>query len=262
MHRKIKMLGIIAVLVCAIAVCQRAGAYLYRNYITEEKEEVSSLTEQERQGEKWQMGENQGEKVQSGEKNQSGGEKEKEQLVVIDAGHGGMDPGKVGVNGALEKELNLIIARKVQVLLEEQGITVAMTREDENGLADTKVEDLKARVALINKKKPVLAVSIHQNSYQDGSIHGAQVFYFTHSEEGEAVAKAMQEALLGVDSENKRQAKANDTYYMLKKTEVPVIIVECGFLSNQEEADKLVTDEYQTKLAEVISEGIIKCIEK
>lgn len=259
MHRKMKILGVMAALVCAIVIVQRAGTYLYQNYIAEGKEEVFSRAEQAPQGEKKQPEENSGEKGRSGEKDQSG---KGQQIVVIDAGHGGMDPGKVGVNGALEKDLNLNIAKKVQSLLEEQGIIVAMTREDENGLADTKVEDLKARVALINKKKPILAVSIHQNSYQEGSIHGAQVFYFTHSEEGEAVAKVMQEALLEVDSENKRQAKANDTYYMLKKTEVPVIIVECGFLSNQEEADKLVTEEYQTKLAEVISKGIIKCIEK
>lgn len=183
-----------------------------------------------------------------------------EMVVVVDSGHGGSDPGKVGINGAIEKDVNLKIAIKLKSLLEEQGIKVIMTREDENGLADSKVEDLKKRVSIINQEKPLLAVSIHQNSYQGESIHGAQVFYFTHSQEGEKAAKIIQEALLEADSENTRSAKANDTYYMLKKTEVPVVIVECGFLSNQKEADLLVTEEYQQKVAEAVVNGIIKYI--
>ena len=183
-----------------------------------------------------------------------------EMVVVVDSGHGGSDPGKVGINGAIEKDVNLKIAIKLKNLLEEQGIKVIMTREDENGLADSKVEDLKKRVSIINQEKPLLAVSIHQNSYQGESIHGAQVFYFTHSQEGEKAAKIIQEALLEADSENNRSAKANDTYYMLKKTEVPVVIVECGFLSNQKEADLLVTEEYQQKVAEAVAKGIIKYI--
>ena len=183
-----------------------------------------------------------------------------EMVVVVDSGHGGSDPGKVGINGAIEKDVNLKIAIKLKSLLEERGIKVIMTREDENGLADSKVEDLKKRVSIINQEKPLLAVSIHQNSYQGESIHGAQVFYFTHSQEGEKAAKIIQEALLEADSENTRSAKANDTYYMLKKTEVPVVIVECGFLSNQKEADLLVTEEYQQKVAEAVVNGIIKYI--
>ncbi len=173
-----------------------------------------------------------------------------------------MDPGKVGINKALEKDLNLQISMKVKTILEKQGITVLMTREDENSIADSKVEDMKKRVSIINEKKPDLAVSIHQNSYSGESIHGAQVFYFTHSAEGEKMAKTMQESLLSADPDNTRQAKANDTYYMLKKTSPPVIIVECGFLSNQEEADKLITDEYQNILAEAIANGVLKCLGK
>ncbi len=177
-------------------------------------------------------------------------------VIVVDSGHGGSDPGKVGINGALEKDVNLSISKKLQKCLETEGYQVIMTREDENGLADSKVEDMKTRVTLINEKKPLLAVSIHQNSYGQESIHGAQVFYYTHSGEGEKAAKVMQEALLGADPDNTRQAKANDTYYLLKRTEVPAIIVECGFLSNKEEADRLNTEEYQQKLAEAITQGI------
>lgn len=177
-------------------------------------------------------------------------------LIVLDSGHGGSDPGKIGINGALEKEVNLKIANNVKNCLKKQGYTVIMTRENDGGLADSKVEDLKARVALINDKKPVIAVSIHQNSYSEESIHGAQVFYYTHSKNGEKAAKILQEAMLGVDSDNTRQAKENDTYYLLKKTQIPTVIVECGFLSNRKEADMLVTEEYQEKMAKAVAKGI------
>lgn len=194
-------------------------------------------------------------------------EDEKEKIVVLDAGHGAADSGKVGVNDVLEKDLNLQIAKKVQVNLEEEGIQVVMTRDDDQGLYDDtvsnkKLEDMKKRVALINEVKPHLVVSIHQNSYSDSSIKGAQVFYYEHSKEGEAVAGVMQEELRTLDSENKRQIKANDTYYLLKHTEVPTIIVECGFLSNPQEAEKLGTEDYQNQVAEAICTGVIKWLAK
>ncbi len=111
--------------------------------------------------------------------------------------------------------------------------------------SNKKIADMKKRVALINETKPDIAVSIHQNSYHEESIKGAQVFYYTHSKEGERAATVMQEALKALDTNNKRQAKENSTYYMLKRTEVPTIIVECGFLSNAQEAEKLKNEEYQ-----------------
>lgn len=228
MRRKLGIILMIAILTGVVIGSQRLGEYLYEQ--TDVENEIATAGDTA------------------------------EMVVVVDSGHGGSDPGKVGINGAIEKDVNLKIAIKLKRLLEEQGIKVIMTREDENGLADSKVEDLKKRVSIINQEKPLLAVSIHQNSYQGESIHGAQVFYFTHSQEGEKAAKIIQEALLEADSENTRSAKANDTYYMLKKTEVPVVIVECGFLSNQKEADLLVTEEYQQKVAEAVVNGIIKYI--
>ncbi len=177
-------------------------------------------------------------------------------LVVLDAGHGGFDPGKIGINGALEKDVNLAVSQKVKKYLEEQGLRVIMTRENGGALSDSKVEDLKARVALINEKNPSIAVSIHQNSYSQESIHGAQVFYYTHSKGGEEAAKILQAAMLEADPDNNRQAKANDTYYLLKKTQATTVIVECGFLSNQNEADLLVTDEYQDKIASAVAKGV------
>ena len=178
-------------------------------------------------------------------------------LVVIDSGHGGKDPGKVGVNGVNEADVNLKIAQKLKKILEAQGVTVIMTREDEGSLAGSKSEDMQKRVSIINEKKPALAVSVHQNSYSSEEVHGAQVFYYTNSAEGGKAARIMQEALLDVDGDNKRKEKANDTYYMLKRTDVPVIIVECGFLSNRAEADLLVTEDYQDRLAEAIATGIL-----
>ena len=180
----------------------------------------------------------------------------KKVVVVIDAGHGGHDPGKVGVNDALEKDINLQIAEKVKKYLEKNEIEVVMTREDDV-MEDTKLEDMKKRVALINKTKPVITVSIHQNSYSDPNVKGAQVFYFTGSEVSKEAASLMQEELKKVDTENFRQIKSNSDFYMLKKTEVPTIIVECGFLSNPGEAEKLVSEEYQEQMAQAICSGIM-----
>lgn len=183
------------------------------------------------------------------------------QVVVIDAGHGGYDPGKIGVNKALEKDINLQISEKIKRYLEESGIEVVMTREKDI-MEETKLTDMQKRVSLINKTKPVIAVSIHQNSYSDSSVTGAQVFYYKGSEVGKEAAILMQEELKKLNSENVREIKENNNFYMLKKTKVPTIIVECGFLSNAQEAEKLVSEEYQEVLAETISGGIIKWLEQ
>ncbi len=185
-------------------------------------------------------------------------------VVVIDAGHGGDDPGKVGINGALEKDINLEIALLVRRYLEANDVSVVMTREDEEGLYDKnasnrKVQDMKRRVEIIEAANPVLTVSIHQNSYPEEYVHGAQVFYYTGSQEGLALAESIQKRLIvGVDPENKRQVKANDSYYLLKKTQTPIVIVECGFLSNSAEAEKLCDEDYRKQLAWEICIGIIQ----
>ncbi len=158
--------------------------------------------------------------------------KEEKRCVVIDAGHGGDDPGKVGINGANEKDVNLEIARLVKQFLEENDIEVVMTRESDEGLYDVnasnkKVQDMKRRIELIEEVKPMVTVSIHQNSYPEEYVHGAQVFYYTGSVQGELLAECIQKQLVAkVDSENNRRIKANDSYYLLKKTDVPIVIVE------------------------------------
>ena len=118
---------------------------------------------------------------------------------------------------------------------------------------------MKRRIALIEEAAPVLTVSIHQNSYPEEYVRGAQVFYYTGSVEGKKLAEKIQARLVEkVDPENKRTVKANDSYYLLKKTASTIVIVECGFLSNPEEAEKLCTREYQEKLAWEIHIGIIQ----
>lgn len=186
---------------------------------------------------------------------------EDEIVIVVDPGHGGEDPGKVGINDVLEKDLNLQIAKKVAKLLKEVGIKIIMTRENDK-VPDAKKQDLEQRVNLINDTKPTLALCIHQNSYPDAEIRGAQVFYHTVTEEAEDVAAVVQEELRTVDPNNTRQIKENDTYYMLKNTKVPTIIVECGFLTNPEEAEKLTQEEYQDELAYAICNGIVKWLDK
>lgn len=226
MRKKARIVIIIVVLAAIVFGTQKMSDLLYKNFISED---VAATTEKAK--------------------------------IVIDSGHGGTDPGKIGINGTLEKDVNLKIAYKLKKLLEEQGITVVMTRETGEGLAESKTDDMKKRIEIINKEKPILCVSIHQNSYSDEMIKGAQVFYYTHSEKGEQAAELLQQELLKVDEDNTRQKKANDTYYILKKSEVPTVIIECGFLSNRKEAELLNSDEYQQKMAEAIASGIEKYLE-
>jgi len=184
--------------------------------------------------------------------------------VVIDAGHGGFDPGKVGINGTLEKDVNLQIALKLKEFLEANDIRVIMVREDDTGLYDEnssnkKVQDMKNRITLIDEADPILTVSIHQNSYTEEYVHGAQVFYYKTSVEGLALAESIQNRMImTLDPENTRQVKANDSYYLLRKTGTPIVIVECGFLSNQAEAEKLSTPLYQEKVAWAVHIGILQ----
>ena len=152
--------------------------------------------------------------------------------IVIDAGHGGIDPGKIGINNALEKDINLAIALKVERNLRENGINVVMTRTDDNGLyketdSNKKVRDMKNRLAIIEEAKPVLAVSIHQNSYPDSSVSGVQVFYYKDSVSSKNAAEIMQRQLITtLKPKKERVAKDNSSYYLLKKTSVPIVIVE------------------------------------
>lgn len=186
--------------------------------------------------------------------------------IVIDAGHGGFDSGKVGAGGVQEKEINLAIARKVKEKLEKLGMEIIMTREIDQGLYEEgeenkKQQDMKRRCAVINTSQAALAVSIHQNSYTEESVYGPQVFYYETSPEGKKLAEILQESLnQRLEIAHPRVCKANETYYILKKTKIPTVIVECGFLSNTEEAEKLRQEAYQDRVAQAIMEGILDYI--
>lgn len=188
--------------------------------------------------------------------------------IVLDSGHGGDDPGMIGDSGINEKVLNLVYARKLQALLEQEGYRVVMTRETEDGLYDAgtthpKAQDMQRRVAIIAEEKPLLTVSIHQNSYPDSSVCGPQVFYYEHSAEGEKLAKAIQETLNAVpEILRAREAKANGSYYILKRSEGTAVIVECGFLSNPSEEALLQQETYQDKIVQGIYNGIMKYLEE
>lgn len=183
--------------------------------------------------------------------------------VVLDAGHGATDSGKIGINGALEKDINLAIVKDLQELLSQKGVSVTLTREDDSPLyeeaaSNKKMSDMKNRIKTIESSQAQAVISIHQNSYPDQSVRGPQVFYYTSSTEGERLANAIQSRFTDlIGDQNRRQIKANKDYYLLIHTPVPTVIVECGFLSNSEEAEKLITEEYQHGVAQVIADGII-----
>ena len=227
MRQKLMTAAGIAGLAALILICQMLGTYLKERTAPDEK--AAETTAGARRG----------------------------CTVVLDPGHGGIDAGKTGVHGTEEKEVNLKIALKIKEILKKEAIEVVMTRDTDERLADSQVEDLKERVSVMNQAEPVIAVSIHQNSYHEESVKGAQVFYHSQSREGEKAAGVIQEQLNELQTDNTKKTKSNDTYYILKNTEVPVVIVECGFLSNYEEAEKLSDNVHQEKIAAAVAGGIM-----
>ena len=181
-------------------------------------------------------------------------------VIVIDAGHGVPDEGAESSNGISEAKTNLNIALKLQTLLEQSGATVILTRSDENAIYDIdsktlkekKISDLKNRVKIGNESSADLN-KIPQQQYS-----GWQTFYKSGDENSTKLAKCIQSSLNeSIQKENNRVAMKLDTVYIMKKVEIPISIVECGFLSNPEEEKNLLNDEYQNKLAWGIYTGII-----
>ena len=144
--------------------------------------------------------------------------------------------------GSWKRIWNLQIAKKTGEELQKTGVQVIYTRTEDEELGEgeeggRKLADMEARTELINRTRPDLTVSIHQNSYTDPSVRGIQVFYYSGSQEGEWMARQMERVFAGVEKGRIRESKANGDYYLLKRTEVPTLIVECGFLSCPEELD-------------------------
>ncbi len=188
--------------------------------------------------------------------------------VIIDPGHGGEDGGAVGVDGILEKEINLAVSEKLEVILNLCGINTDMTRRTDNSLSGEggetvrkrKVSDIKKRVERINEIQEATLISIHQNSFPEEKYKGAQVFFSERNLNSEALAKTVQNSLKeGIDNGNNRKEKKSEkTIYILNNVNCPAILIECGFLSNYEEAYLLKKDTYRTKLATCIAAGFLR----
>lgn len=185
--------------------------------------------------------------------------------IVVDAGHGTPDEGAESSDGTTEAQLNLKIALKLQNLLEQSGSTVVLTRSDENSIYDLdkktlrqkKVSDIRNRVKIGNESSADIFVSIHLNKIPQEQYWGWQCFYKKNDDSSKKLAQSIQGNLNeAIQKENKREAMQLDTVYIMKHVEIPISIVECGFLSNKEEEQQLLNDEYQNKLAWGIYNGI------
>lgn len=187
--------------------------------------------------------------------------------IIIDAGHGGMDGGAVGVNNVVEKEINLGISLKLAELLQLNGFDVILTRStddsihdpQETSIARQKRSDMYKRMEMIEKNPSAVFVSVHQNFFSDPSSKGAQIFYSTNHDDSEILAQTLQDQFReSLQQDNMRQIKAaGDNLFLLYHAEIPAVLVECGFLSNQEDCRNLCDEEYQKKVAFVIYLGLL-----
>lgn len=182
--------------------------------------------------------------------------------ILIDPGHGGYDPGKVSPDGIEEKDINLAISLKLYSLLSDMGYHVYLTRDNDSslnasGAGNKKASDLTARTQLAKTVGADLYLSIHQNSYSAEYVHGAQVFYYSTSGSGKALAENIQRHLISdADPDNHRDAKGNSGYMVLKESPCTAVIVECGFLSNADECSRLCDYSYQQALAAAIANAV------
>ncbi len=186
--------------------------------------------------------------------------------IVIDPGHGGADGGASSASGILESALNLEIAERVEAIFLFFGLPVRMTRSSETidyppdaqSIKAKKTADTKARVQLIESTEHALLLSIHQNYYPASGPCGAQALYAPTSGSQELAERIQANILTFLDPENRRPAAPiQDSIYIMNHVSCPAVLVECGFLSNPEETEKLCTKEYQIKLAAVLAASIL-----
>lgn len=183
--------------------------------------------------------------------------------IVVDAGHGGVDGGAVGLQtGITENELNLQFAQTLKRICQEYGWKVVLTRSDLSGLysplaSNKKRSEMEKRKAIIQKSNADIVVSMHMNSFSDKSVCGANVFYWNGSEQGKVLANSVQEIFFETMNVRNSQAKAGD-YYILNCVETPSILVECGFLSNEKEELLLQDKSYQQQMCYAIFCGILR----
>ena len=196
---------------------------------------------------------------------------QKKGTVVVDAGHGGEDGGATGVHGELEKDINLAIALELQRLLEQHQFQVVMVRDWDTDLADQnlptvaqrKRSDLQQRLRLVEESGGCVLLSIHQNFFTESQYSGAQVFYSANDPRGEALAEAIRASITEtLQPENTRQNKVGEGVYLLEQCQVPAVLVECGFLSNPEEAAALADPDYQKRMAQAIYNGLVRYLKE
>lgn len=184
-----------------------------------------------------------------------------DRVLVIDAGHGGVDPGAVGISKVLEKDITLGVSKRLQALVQQSGAKAIMIRENDSdlgtsqGLLRRKREDLAQRIQLAMDSQAEVYLSIHANSFPDPKLTGAQTFYHSDSPGGKLLAQSIQQELNSMTN-TKRVAKGNQDIYVLKKANQAAVTVELGFLSNPQEEQLLATPEYQQKLAIAIFKGV------
>ena len=190
-------------------------------------------------------------------------------VIIIDAGHGGEDSGAVGINGAFEKDLNLSIALLIGEELTKRGYTVVYTRTEdkmlylpeENIKGMRKISDLKNRCKVTMQYEDCILISIHMNSFGSSKYSGLQVYYADGNDESRILATKIQNAVREeLQPENKRQVKNGKSLYLLENSNGTPVIIECGFLSNESECEKLSQKEYQKELSFSIICGIIEYI--
>ncbi|MBQ6931685.1 MAG: N-acetylmuramoyl-L-alanine amidase [Clostridia bacterium] len=191
--------------------------------------------------------------------------------IIVDAGHGGMDGGTSAADGTKEKDINLSIARKLNLLLVASGYKTVMLRNDDALIGDNslstirarKVSDIRKRLEVAESYPESILVSIHQNYYSVPKYSGAQVFYSTNSPKSKILAQSIQDSVVnGLQPDNNRKIKAvGSDIYLLYNCTLPAVMVECGFMSNESEAEKLKTDSYQTQMALSIMQGILNYLE-
>lgn len=182
--------------------------------------------------------------------------------VILDAGHGGKDGGASSASGIVEKDVVLSVTKKVEDYLKMQGINVVLTRDGDYDLASPeakkrKTEDLSKRVKIMNSQENGLVVSIHANAITNSTWSGAQTFYDPKKLENKQLATAIMNSMKTNLATTTREAKSVSSLFILKNSEVPSTLVEIGFLSNPEEAEKLNTEQYQQEIAYSIYEGIL-----
>lgn len=181
--------------------------------------------------------------------------------IIIDAGHGGMDSGTVGEDGSLEKDINLDIALRLSEKFSGAGYPVYMTRTDDfkgqSWATYNKNADMTKRVELINSYDDAIVISVHQNSFTDSSLNGAQVFYSSNNDEGMRLAECIEKSICEkLQPGNRRTVKeGNEISRILFEAKPPAVIVECGFMSNEEELQKLKDENYREGMAYAIFTG-------